>query len=464
MYPAEARGGTGRGREKSGSRIKLMSKSRETIEAPRIAVVGAGPAGATAARLLAAWGARVVLLEAHRLPRRKLCGGGLTPKAQRLVPPSALATVERRVHRVELRGGWLPGLALDEPAAEIAMVERDRFDAALVDAAAAVGADVRDGERVLAITEDADGVTLTTASGRLRVDVVVAADGDPSGLARRLGLGGAPSRRSLALEIDLPLSERLATDTAVLAFAIAGGYAWYFPKGDHANVGAGTYHVAGGPGAVDRPLRQVLSRFAASVGLNAAEGKVAGHWIAQGLRRGPLASPRVVLAGDAAATADPLFGEGISYAIVSGLAAAQAVTDWDGGRIPDLRGYDARLRTLLGPAMRRLTLAADVAEPSLTLAMAAIRLSPWVRATAVDAIAGRGLPFAIDTDCRLACPCGIAHDPLVAHVCAEPCPHAARAVSTTRDCRTPGELEAASPFPCELPSPSSDPGRLRWAA
>jgi flavin-dependent dehydrogenase len=78
-----------------------------------VAVIGAGPAGATAARILASRGARVTLLEARHLPRGKTCGGALTPKAQRLVPPSALDTVERRVHRVEIRGGWLPAFHLD---------------------------------------------------------------------------------------------------------------------------------------------------------------------------------------------------------------------------------------------------------------------------------------------------------------------------------------------------------------
>ena len=61
---------------------------------PRVAVIGAGPAGSTAARLLAARGAEVILFEARRLPRPKLCGGGLTPKAQRLVPPEALGAVD----------------------------------------------------------------------------------------------------------------------------------------------------------------------------------------------------------------------------------------------------------------------------------------------------------------------------------------------------------------------------------
>jgi len=379
------------------------------MDTPSIAVVGAGPAGATAARLLAAGGAHVSLLEARRLPRAKLCGGGLPPKARRVLPPAALATVERRVHRVELRGGHVPPIRIDEPAAEIAMVERDRFDFALTEAAAAAGADVRAGERVETVTEDDAGVTLTTRTGRLRVDALVAADGDPSGIARRLGLGGPATRHSLALEVDLPLAAEVEPDTAILSFALPGGYAWYFPKGDHANVGVGTYHVATRDGATLQALRASLIRFAADHGLDAS-GRIAGHWIPQGLRTGPLASGRVVLAGDAAATADPLFGEGIAYAIVSGAAAAGAVADWQAGRIADLRPYDGRLRELLGPAFGRLIHAANGAEHALTLAMLGIRLSRWVRETAVDAIAGRRQPFAVDHQCILACTCGLDHD------------------------------------------------------
>lgn len=377
------------------------------MNTPSIAVVGAGPAGATAARLLAAGGARVTLLEARSLPRPKLCGGGLTGKAQRLVPPAALATIERRVHRVELRGGRVPPILLDEPNAEIGMVERDRFDLALVEAAAAAGADVRERERVETVVEDETGVTLTTRTGRLFVDGVIAADGDPSAVARRVGLGGSPARHSLALEVDLPLATEAPPDTAILSFAVPGGYAWYFPKGDHANVGVGSYRGTRGRGPEHDELRAALTRFAAELGLDGATVRVSGHWIPQSLRIGALASPRVALAGDAAATADPLFGEGISYAIVSGAAAARAVGDWQAGRLADLRPYDGRLRELLGPVFGRLTRAANGAEHSMTLAMLGIRLSRWVRETAVDAIAGRPGPFAVDHGCRLACTCGL---------------------------------------------------------
>lgn len=371
-----------------------------------VVVAGGGPAGATAARLLAARGAHVILYEARRLPRAKVCGGGLTPKAQRLASPNALAVIERTVDHTELRAPGLAPISLAAPAARVAMVERVRFDLAQLEAAAAAGVEIRDGEPIGELAEHALGVAVRTGRGTLRADAAVVADGEPSRLARQLGLGGPPRRRALAVELDLPFSPLLAPELAVLEFAVPGGYAWYFPKGDHANVGIGSYRADQHPG-----LRLALERFAQSLGLDARAGHLAGHWIPQGLRQGPLASARVVLAGDAAATADPLFGEGISYAMLSGLVAAQSIEAWNDGRLADLRGYDGQLRSVLGPALGRLYWTARAVEALLAPALFFVRHSRAVRETAVDAIAGRAGVFAFDRDCRLACLCALGGRP-----------------------------------------------------
>lgn len=376
-----------------------LSQSGVTTR-PRIAVIGAGPAGSTAARLLAARGAHVTLFEAQRLPRPKTCGGGLTPKAQRLVPAAALQTVERRVDRVELRGAHPGVVRLAEPAATIAMVERRRFDLSLVEAAAQAGAEVRDGEPAREFREHEAGVAVRTDQGWWRADAVVAADGEPSRAARRLGLGGPARRRALALEVDVPFGSGLQRDAAILDYRIRGGYGWYFPKGDHGNLGVGSYRAS-----QYARLRRDLASLADELGVDLQDSHVRGHWIAQGLRSGPLASERVVLAGDAAATADSLFGEGISFAILSGIAAAQTIGSWADGTISSLRPYDRRLRAALGPALGRLDAIARAAELSITGALVAVRFSSWVRERAVDAIAGRRAPFAIDSLCEVACAC-----------------------------------------------------------
>ena len=112
-----------------------------------------------------------------------------------------------------------------------------------------------------------------------------------------------------------------------------------------------------------------------------------------------------MLAGDAAATADALFGEGISYAMLSGVAAAQAIGAWAVGETESLLAYDRRLRAVLAPALDRLDAIARAAEFSITGALLAVRFSGSVRERALDAIAGRRDPFRIDGRCELACAC-----------------------------------------------------------
>lgn len=214
------------------------------------------------------------------------------------------------------------------------MVERSRFDLALVEQAAKASAQVCDGEPVREVVESGDGVEVRTERGAARFDALVAADGEPSHVAGWAGLASPARRQALALEADLPLVDALPRDAAILAYGVPGGYAWYFPKDDHANVGIGSYRPAR-----FGSLRAELTRFARGLDLDPGRRRVRGHWIPSGLRRGPLATRRVLLTGDAAATADPFFGEGISYAILSGVVAAQAIGDWAAGSLGDPRHF-----------------------------------------------------------------------------------------------------------------------------
>ena len=131
---------------------------------PDAIIVGAGPAGATAARHLAERGARVVLFDRARFPRDKLCGGGLTPKAIALVPPAAQLTVQRWVDRVEIRSR-IGAFEMAEAHVRVGMVDRRDFDLRLVDAASSAGVDVREATMVVGAVSRDDGVEITTASG-----------------------------------------------------------------------------------------------------------------------------------------------------------------------------------------------------------------------------------------------------------------------------------------------------------
>jgi geranylgeranyl reductase family protein len=353
-----------------------------------VAVVGAGPAGSTAARLLAEQGARVVLFEARRLPREKLCGGGLTPKALPYLAGDAATTIERHVEQIELAGGGIPPLHLRLPEARVAMVQRAPFDYALVEAAARAGVDVRDNWPILRVDASGPEIWLSGAHGRDRAAVVIAADGEPSRIGRRLGIGGDARRRSLALEVDLPFPTVRRFDELQLHFGLPGGYAWYFPKGDHANIGVLSWRPSH-----QATLRGALVRYAATLGLNAAQGRVKGHWIPQGLRRRSAVQGRVLLVGDAAATGDPFFGEGISYAMASAEIASRAIRAWRDGRIGSLAPYDRLLRAALGPAMRQLSLVAEGSDRIPAAALLALRWSGWIRKGFVEAVAGTSGAF-----------------------------------------------------------------------
>jgi len=117
-------------------------------------VVGAGPAGSTAAYRLSRAGARVLLLDRERFPRDKPCGGGLTYRAVRQLPVSVEPVVEDTVRRVQLGFRYGRRFERQTEGPLILMTQRRRLDAHLAEQAAAAGADFRDGVRATALETD----------------------------------------------------------------------------------------------------------------------------------------------------------------------------------------------------------------------------------------------------------------------------------------------------------------------
>jgi geranylgeranyl reductase family protein len=314
-----------------------------------VVVVGAGPAGATAALVLARAGVDVALLDRAPLPRDKTCGGGVVARALDSLPPGVELPVERRVTRVESRfvdAGVAVTVEREAPLVHMAL--RAPLDLALAEAARAAGASLRAPCAVDRIGLTPDRVEVETSRGPLRARFLVAADGATGPAARAAGWT-APLRSVPALEAEVAVRPRLLaqfTDRARFDLGVpAGGYGWVFPKADHLSVGVGVF--AGG--AARRRLRDELTRYLAAAGLG--DGRVLR------VRGAPIpvrprpdaARGRVLLAGDAAGLADPLTGEGISLAVRSGRLAAESLlaSRLDPG--PAARAYLAALgRDILG--------------------------------------------------------------------------------------------------------------------
>jgi menaquinone-9 beta-reductase len=322
-----------------------------------VVVVGGGPAGSAAALAARRSGASVLVLDRADFPRDKVCGDGVAPEALDVlaglgVDPAALTSGYPPAPRLSLRS---PGGAVVERDTQrpSSVVPRAVLDARLLAAARAAGAHFRR-SAVRTVVADADGVTV---DGTVRAGVLVGADGAESVVRRALGLGShRPDRLAVAIRGYAPaLPGQGATQVLVTTEQRWPAYAWSFPLGDgRANVGYGEL-VSGGAtrAALVEGLHRLLPRVSPE-GLRA-------HRLPLSTGRPRQPDGRVLLAGDAAGLINPLTGEGIFYAVLSGALAGEAAT----------RG--ARAGAHLRDAMRR-RLGAHLRSSG-----AAAQLSRWPR-------------------------------------------------------------------------------------
>jgi len=234
-------------------------------------------------------------------------------------------SVEDETHEVTLtyRGRW--PVTVTNPGPIVQMTMRENLDNWMAEGAVRAGAHLFPGTRVLSVRQGTDAVAVETSDGSFQAQAVIAADGVNSTLARQLGLAQT-HRKALALEVELEVSKALLNEHQGSALLDYGwrpdGYAWIFPKRHHLSIGAGI-----STGGVDK-LRRRLARLREN---NRLEGRVLlerGYYLSiGGGPRESVQSGRVLVVGDAAGLVDPLFGEGIYYALRSARVAAEVVAE-----------------------------------------------------------------------------------------------------------------------------------------
>jgi flavin-dependent dehydrogenase len=301
-----------------------------------VAVIGAGPAGSTLARLLARGGATVLLID-ERGPHEKLCGGGVTLRGYRRHPVLS-GTVEGcvEVREVEVESGEAQVAAvLPQP---LRIYPREWLNRVLFDAAIDSGARfVRARARSLERTGGGYRIELD-GEPALEASFVAGADG-AAGICRKV-LGGGTGRDRFLLAAGYHAERRPGDQAAYLGFTRGlKGYLWIFPRPDHLSIGI----CSGDPHAQARPLADHLEESLATAGrlVPPIQGTRYSFPIPD-FRAfdGPRSGPGWALVGDAGGFVDPITLEGISYAMRSAEVLAGAILQGRPERFEELWRQD----------------------------------------------------------------------------------------------------------------------------
>jgi geranylgeranyl reductase family protein len=313
-----------------------------------VLVVGAGPAGCSAARAAAREGADVLVVE----NRSRV---GVPVRCAELIPAPLLREVDAGrdfvVQRVRGLRTILPNGEEKETRAPGFTVRRDLFDQALAGAAAEAGARFMLATRAVSREHDEVLLKRNGGPGRVRAKVIVGADGPHSRVAK--WIGSENRHRIPAVQVKVPLVRPMEFGEVYFHREIHGGYGWLFPKGGEANAGLGM--IPGGEGSP--PLRQALHRFLNRLTeAGKIEARVLGGtagWVpAENIRS--ITKDNVLLAGDAAGQTHPITGAGVFQAVtcgtMAGVHAARAALAKDTNL---LSRYEEEWLSLFGDSHRR---------------------------------------------------------------------------------------------------------------
>ncbi|AXG76529.1 geranylgeranyl reductase family protein [Streptomyces paludis] len=292
-----------------------------------VVVVGAGPAGASAAYAAAVAGRQVLLLEKADLPRYKTCGGGIIGPSRDSLPPGFELPLKERVHAVTFSLNGKLSRTRRSKRMLFGLINRPEFDASLVEHAQKAGAVLRTGATVSRVEQHGPAVpdrrtvaVVLADGGTVLARSVVGADGSASRIGGHVGV--KMDQVDLGLELEIPVPPTVAEDWAGRALIdwgpLPGSYGWVFPKGDTLTVGVIS---ARGEGAA---TKRYLEDFVARLGLAGFEPSVSsGHLTRCRSEDSPLSRGRVLVCGDAAGLLEPWTREGISFALRSGRLAGE---------------------------------------------------------------------------------------------------------------------------------------------
>ena len=315
-----------------------------------ILVVGAGPAGSSAALAAARQGVNVLIVERRRQV-------GLPVQCAEYIPAMLKGQLGLKggfiVQKIKGMHTFVPGHSVKKTAAPGYIIRRERFDQTLVAAAGKAGAKVRCATRATALLPEGD-VTLSPKDGpsyTVRPKVIIGADGPRSTVG---SWAGSENRHLLpGVQMTLPLTAPLVNTEIYFEPEITAGYGWLFPKGKMANVGLGMLRPTSGRPSVRKVLDGFIRRLKLDGKIDGAPVALAAGWIPTRPVRNTVTS-KIILVGDAAGHTHPITGAGIFAAMTCGkLAGKYAASAVAANDIAILKAYDCEWKSLFGESLAK---------------------------------------------------------------------------------------------------------------
>jgi geranylgeranyl diphosphate/geranylgeranyl-bacteriochlorophyllide a reductase len=346
-------------------------------------VIGAGPAGAVAARDMARSGARVALVDGSH-PREKPCGGGVTGRALELVSGFPGLSVRGRAIKTVRFEAAARAATVDLPDGYLDVFSRESFDRALADEARASGA-VSIPARATSIARHGGRWSVTVGGTTVTAPLLLGADGAGGIVRKQVTRPFGRSQLSIAAGSYVDGSD--ISEIVVRFVDDPQGYLWSFPRPGHLAVGTCAQADVTSTAAMHAVTDRWLDAYAPAAGRRRRRYA----WPIPSLGAADLDAEQPggdgwMLLGDAAGLVDPITREGIFFAVRSGMLAAESL-----GAPDPPRGYAEAVRGELHDELRRAArLKAAFFQPRFTsLLIDALQQSDAIRRVMIDLVAGR---------------------------------------------------------------------------
>ncbi len=324
-----------------------------------VIISGAGPSGSVAAYHLASKGVSVLILEKSPFPRYKVCGGGLTHKILQEIPFDLSPVIETTINSITFSQNFSEVFTRRSGLPLMYCTMRPELDAYLLEMAIKKGARLLPGQQVTEVRQEQTSVEIRTQEKTFRSALLIGADGASGTVARLSGLR-ENILPGLAWEAEITAGKEAIEKFSETVFldwgTFPGGYAWMFPKNDHFSIGVG------GPASLSKWMMPYYHQFLRYLVNETGEWMMSGSnelllpcgklpatislksWpIPVRVKKSRFHNGRILVTGDAGGLSDPLTGEGIYYAVRSGILAAESSADFLTRNSDSLKHYSDQL-------------------------------------------------------------------------------------------------------------------------